>query len=77
MELDLNALPSLIQALGVVGLMGLALVGAYKRWYVFRPEFDDERADKLEWKAIALEALKVANTATNVAEKVSDVPPKA
>lgn len=72
MEFDLNALPSLIQALGVVGLLAIAIVGAYKRWYVFKPEFDDERADKLEWKAIALDALHAANAATNVAEKVTD-----
>lgn len=35
-------------------------------------EFQDERADKLEWKGIALEALKAAQSAATVAEKVSD-----
>lgn len=59
-----------VNALGVLGLLVVALVGAYRRWYVFRPEFEDERADKLEWKAIALEALGAANQAVGVAEKV-------
>ncbi len=74
MDLDLNALPSLIQALGVVGLLAIAIVGAYKGWWHTDREFQDERADKLEWKSIALEALHTANAATNVAEKVSDAP---
>ena len=58
----------LVQAVGVLGLLVIALIGAYRRWYVFRPEFEDERADKLEWKSIALEALITAKRAADVAE---------
>lgn len=60
-----------VQQLGVLGLLVAALLGAYRRWYVFRPEFDDERADKLEWKAIALEALGAASKAVDVVERVA------
>lgn len=71
MEIDPSSFGDIVTSLGIVGLLAAALVGAYKRWYVFRPEFEDERADKNEWKTLALDALQTANAATNVAEKVA------
>jgi len=61
-----------IQALGVIGLMTVALLGAYRRWYVFRAEFEDERTEKAEWKKLALELLATSHAAVSVAEKAVD-----
>lgn len=62
----------LLQAGGLLLALVIALVGAMKRWYVFRPEFDDERADKDEWKQLYLEAVALAGHATATAEKLAD-----
>lgn len=51
-----------IQVGGVPGLLFLALVGAFRRWWVPGHVHDDMIKDRDEWKAIALENMRIAGT---------------
>lgn len=70
-----------IQAVGITGLLVIAVLGGYRGWYVFKWVFDrvvaqlqvqlDEmRKDRDEWKAIALQSLTQAEKSTSITERV-------
>lgn len=76
MEIDYNSLGEIVTSLGIIGLLALAILAGLRGWVHTDREFQDERADKEEWKALALEAIGTARGAVNVAEKVSDAGPR-
>lgn len=51
---------------GVIGLLILAVVGGFRRWYVFGWQYDMIVKERDEWKHAALRA-------TGINEKVLDV----
>ena len=67
----LQSLTDTVQGVGVVGLLILAVIAAYKRWVVFKGEFDAMQADRDLWRTMALEHLQLANRAASVAEKAT------
>lgn len=69
--LDLTALGGIVRDLGTIGLLAIAIVAGLRGWVHTDREFQDERADKLEWKALALEAMATLSKATDVAERVA------
>lgn len=72
-----------VQAVGITGLLVIAILGGFRGWYVFKWVFDrmvawyeaqlaEVRKDRDEWKAIALQSLEAAEKGVAVAERASD-----
>lgn len=54
-----------IQIGGVPGLLFLALVGAFRGWWHPGHVVRDLKQDRDEWKAIALENMRIAGTSVD------------
>ena len=73
-------LAQIAQTLGVVGLLAFAILGGYRGLYVFGPthkaaiaekdsQLSECKADRDEWKGIALAGISTAEKATTLATK--------
>lgn len=71
-------LTAFVQSIGVVGLLVIALLAFYRRWVVLGADHDKEvaelKADRDEWKDLALRGLTTADRATTVAAAVIATP---
>lgn len=68
--MDIPGLVDTLQQIGLLGAAIFALLAVWRGWWHTDREFQEERADKLEWKALAMSLLGTAEKATAVAERV-------
>ena len=63
--MDLTLLEALRTArdLGAYGALGLAIVGGFRGWYVWRWQYDQEVARGNEWQRVAMLGLGIAEKA--------------
>lgn len=61
-----------IQTGGVLLLLVIGILAVVRGDVVTRREFEDERADKLEWKQLYLEAVELLSTSVRVTERAVD-----
>lgn len=52
---------------GIVGLLGVILLGLFRRWIVLGWQYEALRKERDEWKALALEASGLAEMAAAAA----------
>lgn len=64
---------------GIIGLLLLAFVGGFKRWWVFGWHYDSVCRERDEWKQLALRGTVIAGQAVELAttstSKGSALPP--
>lgn len=65
-----------IRSAGVTGLLAIAIVGGFRRWWVFGWQYKACEEEKVEWRRLALggtnlteKAVQVAKDATSEAMK--------
>ena len=78
--MTLDQVAAAAQAIGVAGLLAVAIYGRFRQWWVdgptHRAEVDELRADRDFWKGRALKSLDLAARSTHVAEQaITKSPP--
>ena len=58
-----------LRDLGVAGLMAFALVGGFRKWYVWGWTYAEMVADRDRWRDLALRSSKTGETAVTILEK--------
>lgn len=74
--MNVDSILQLVKDAGVTGLLALAILGGFRKWWVFGWQYRACDEERLEWKRLALggtnlteQAVQVAKTATQEAEK--------
>lgn len=60
--------------LGLTGALMLALYGGYRGWWVFGRYYQEMTKERDEWKALALQGLRLAGKATTLATQNQSTP---
>ncbi len=69
MELSVGEMLKTISEAGVIGLLVLVGVGLVKKWWVVGWAYDDVRAERDEWKELALSGTRTTERAVEVVAK--------
>jgi hypothetical protein len=65
MEVTVEAMLVAVRDVGSTGLLALAVIGGFRRWYVWWWNYDQVLHERDDWKATALKALHVAEKITS------------
>lgn len=58
---------------GVTGLLIFALIGGFRKWWVFGWQYKEVEEEKKEWKQLALGGTQLAERSVNVAKEAVEV----
>lgn len=62
-----------IRDAGVTGLLIFALIGGFRKWWVFGWHYKEVEQEKNEWKQLALGGTQLAERSVSVAKEVVEV----
>jgi hypothetical protein len=60
----------LIRAGGITGLLIFALIGGFRRWWVFGWHYKEVVRDRDEWKSLAMGGTHLAERSVKIAREV-------
>jgi len=73
MNVDLQQILETVRAAGITGLLVFALIGGFRKWWVFGWQYKDVCKEKDEWKQLALGGTQLAERSVSVAKEVAEV----
>lgn len=68
--MDFTQIIQTVRDAGVSGLLIFALIGGFRKWWVFGWIYKDVCKEKEEWKQLALHGTNLSETSVQVAKKV-------
>lgn len=60
-----------IRAAGITGLLVIALIGGWRRWWVFGWHYKEVARERDEWKKLALGGTHLAERSIQVAREIA------
>jgi hypothetical protein len=58
--------------IGAAGMLIAALIGGFRRWWVWGWQYQEMRDDRDQWRDIAIKGMTVAQGATTIATRGTD-----
>lgn len=71
--MDVQQIFQTIRDAGVTGLLILALIGGFRKWWVFGWRYNEVVVEKDEWKRLALGGTHLSERAIEVAKQAGEV----
>ena len=71
MSVDYQEIVQAVRDVGVTGLLIFALIGGFRKWWVFGWHYNDVVREKNEWKQLALGGTHLSERAVEVAKQAA------
>lgn len=71
--MTINEILEALRAGGMTGLLVVALIGGFRRWWVFGWHYKEVKRERDEWKALALGGTHLAERSITMAQEAVEV----